>query len=297
MKSFLITILFITSLTIATLAQELNCKVTLSTEGIQTQNKELLATFDQTIADYMNKTRFTSERWEGRRIDCAMNILITSANESNNYTAQVVITSQRPIYKSLNNSLMLSINDGAWTFKYEKDQQLQQNQSVYDPITSYLDYYANLIIGLDFDSYEKLGGTRFFSKSLDLVNLGASSQFSNGWQNSSAAYSRRGLVEDLINEKFRAFREAYFDYHYNGIDVFQFKQEPALQNIVKLVNTLDNMRTKIDLRSVLLRVFFDAKNGELAQYLKALPNRDIFKTLKKIDPAHSSKYDEAMTSY
>lgn len=293
MKLFLLSILFISSLTIA---QELNCKVTLAMEGIQTQNKELLTNFDKTVEDYLNKTRFTSERWEGKRIDCAFSILITTASD-NNYTAQVVVTSQRPIYKSLNNSLMLSINDGAWSFKYEKDQQLEQNQSVYDPITSYLDYYANLIIGLDFDSYDKLGGTRYFSKALDLVNLGATSSFSNGWQNSSAAFSRRGLVEDLINEKYRPFREAYFDYHYNGVDIFQFKQDIALQNMTKIVTTLDNLRTKIDLRSVLLKVFFDAKHGEFGQYLKALPNRDIFKTLKKIDPAHSAKYDEAMTSY
>jgi len=97
-----------------------------------------------------------------------------------------------------------------------------------------------------------------------------------------------------MNEKFRAFREAVFDYHYNGIDIFEFKKEPAIFNIVKLINTLENMRTKVDMRSVLLRVFFDAKNGELAEYLKAAPNRDIYKTIKKIDPSHTAKYDEAM---
>lgn len=293
MKHVLFILLFSSALIFA---QELNCKVTVNMEKIQNENKELLGNFQRSIEDYMNKTRFTSERWEGGKIECSMNILFQTANE-NLYTAQVVVSSLRPIYKSLKNSPMLNINDGQWTFTFERNQQLQSNQSVYDPVTSFLDYYAYVIIGLDADSFDKLGGTPFFSKALDLVNLGATSgQYSAGWQNSSAVYSRRGLVEDLMNEKFRAFREAIFDYHYNGIDIFQFKKDIALQNIVKLVNTLDAMRTKVDIRSVYFRVFFDAKNGELSEYLKALPNRDIFKTLKKIDPAHMSKYDEAMVS-
>lgn len=288
---------FILTLTTINFGQELNCKITVNMEKIQTANKDLLTNFQKTIEDYMNKTRFTNERWEGGKIECSFNILFQSAND-NMYTAQVVVSSQRPIYKSLKNSLMLNVNDGSWTFLFEKNQQLQSNQSVYDPVTSFLDYYAYVIIGLDADSYDKLGGSPFFSKALDLVNLGATSgTYSAGWQNSSAVYSRRGLVEDLMNEKFRAFREAIFDYHYNGIDIFQFKKDIALQNIVKLVNTLDAMRTKVDLRSVFFRVFFDAKNGEIAEYLKALPNRDIFKTLKKIDPSHTSKYDEAMNSF
>jgi len=189
MKMFLLCLLISSTLT---LAQELNCKVTVNMEKIATGNKELLANFGRTIEDYMNKTRFTSERWDGPKIDCGLNILISTASD-NNYSAQVVVTSQRPIYKSLKNSLMLNINDGSWSFLYEKDQALQSNQSVYDPITSLIDYYANVIIGFDVDSYEKLGGSAYFTKALDLVNLGATSQYSNGWQNSSAAYSRRGL--------------------------------------------------------------------------------------------------------
>jgi hypothetical protein len=291
MKYFLLILVLISSFIYG---QELNCKITVNLEKLSGQSKDNLANFSTVVEDYMNKTRFTSERWEGGKIECAFNILLqTGSDNGNSYTAQIIVTSQRPIYKSTDNSLMLSINDNAWSFTYIKDQPLVQNQSVYDPVTSLLDYYAYVILGMDADSYEKLGGTRFFTKALDLVNLGATSSFSNGWQNSSATYSRRGLVEDILSDKYRPFREAFFDYHYNGIDIYQFKKDIALYYITKLVTTLEALRTKIDIRSVYIKVFFDAKNGELVQYLKEAPNKsELAKTLKRIDPSHAVKYDE-----
>ena len=275
------------------LAQELNCKVTVNMEKLQSAAKDPLAGFQKTVEDYLNKTKFTPDSWAGGKIECSMNILIQTANNPN-YTAQVIVSSQRPLYQSTQNSLMLNVNDGSWRFTYQKDQSLNSNQSIYDPITSFLDYYAYVIIGLDADSYDKLGGTRYFSKALDLVNLGATSAFSDGWQNSSASYSRRGLVEDLVSEKYRSFREAFYEYHYNGLDIFTWNQNIAIKNMAKLVFAIDNIRAKNDINTVLMKVFFDSKNGEMAESFKVYPNRDIYKTLKKIDPAHTKKYDDAL---
>jgi hypothetical protein len=273
-------------------AQELNCKVSVNMEKLQSAAKDPLAGFQKTVEDYINKTKFTTDRWEGGKIECSMNILIQTADNIN-YTAQVIVSSQRPLYHSTKNSLMLSINDGFWRFTYQKEQSLNSNQSIYDPITSFMDYYAYVIIGLDADSYDKLGGTRYFSKALDLVNLGATSAFSDGWQNSSASYSRRGLVEDLMSEKYRSFREAFYEYHYNGLDIMAWNQDIAVKNMAKLVFAIDNIRAKGDINTVLMKVFFDSKNGEMAESFKVYPNKDIYKTLKKIDPAHNKKYDDA----
>jgi hypothetical protein len=62
----------------------------------------------------------------------------------------------------------------------------------------------------------------------------------------------------------------------------------------KLVFAIDNIRAKSDINTVLMKVFFDSKNGEMAESFKVYPNRDIYKILKKIDPAHSKKYDDAL---
>lgn len=289
MKSLILSVLLSYTLSYS---QELNCKVTVNFESIPVVNRELLADFARTIEDYLNKTRFT-DKWEGDKIDCTFNIFFVGASSDVNYSAQAVITSQRPIYKSDKNSLMLSINDAQWSFIYEKNQTLYATQSVFDPLTSFLDFYAYIIIGFDMDSYDELAGNPFFTKAYDIVNLGANSSYRTGWEKSSSSYSRRGLVEDLLNEKFRPFREAYFHYHYNGLDIFDIKKTEAVKNIVNLVEVLYSLRTKIDISSVLIKTFFDAKSGEIIERLREYPDKSIFKKLKTVDPSRGLKYDEA----
>jgi hypothetical protein len=43
-----------------------------------------------------------------------------------------------------------------------------------------------------------------------------------------------------------------------------------------------------------MKVFFDAKAGEIVERLRGLVDPSIFITLKKIDAPHTSKYDEAL---
>ncbi len=290
MKYLIILILFVAS---TTYSQELNCKVTVNFESIPVVNRELLSNFAQTIEDYLNKTRFT-DKWEGDKIDCSFNVFFAGASSEVNYTAQAVITSQRPIYNSAKNSLMLSINDAQWSFIYEKNQTLYPTQTIFDPLTSFLDFYAYVIIGFDMDSYDELSGNPFFTKAFDIVNLGANSAFRTGWEKSSSSFSRRGLVEDLLNEKYRPFREAYFNYHYNGLDLLGEKKPIATKNIIKLIDVLEVLRNKVDINSVLVKVFFDAKSGEIIENLKTYSDKSVFKKLKKIDPSRGLKYDEAV---
>jgi hypothetical protein len=291
MKSIITALLIFTG---SIFAQELNCTVTINTDNIATSQKDLLSDFKNVVENYLNKTKFVGDSWEGPRIDCSFNILFVSGTMDGNYSAQAVITSQRDIYRSTDKSLMLKVNDNAWSFTYQKGQALYSNQSTFDPLTSFLDFYANLIIGLDLDSYIDLGGSDYFSNASGIANFGASSKFSSGWTLTSSAYNRRRLVEDLNNDAYRPFREGEFDYYY-GIDVFSLNKPLGQKYIVKLVDAIDKSKSKIDLNGVLMKTFFNAKSEEIIDRLKDYPDRyDVFVTLKKLDPAHGSKYDEAM---
>lgn len=292
MKKLLFLLFGITSLLFS---QELNCDVSVNTESIPVESRDLLVDFGNAIETYMNQTRFTDQSWEYPKIDCALSIFVTSASDETHYQAQIVVTSQREILKSEKKSLMLSINDNAWSFEYVKGQPLYSRQSVFEPITSLLNYYAYIILGFDADSWDELGGTPYFTKAFDIVNLGANSNFKTGWERNSSSYSRRGLVEDLLNEKYRPFREAIYEYYY-GLDYYEQNKEVGQKYIVKLVDALANLKKKMDLNGVLVKVFFDAKYGELINRLKSYPDKTVFEKLKKIDPAHLAKYDEALSN-
>ena len=279
------------ALSAAGLAQELNCRVEVNYENLSVNNRELLADFGNVIETYMNTTRFTTENWDGEKIECSLTIFFVSASGDVDYSAQIVIVSQRPVYQSTRNSSMLTVNDAAWSFRYERGQALYSNQSTFDGLTSFLDFYAMIIIGFDWDTWEEYGGSRYFQRAQDIVNFGSTSGFSNGWLSSSSSYSRWGLVNDLLAEKYSKFRSTVFDYHY-GVDIYQQDKTLGQQKIVSLIDNLYNMwETEGGLKSVLLNTFFDAKNGEMIELLRDYEDTSIFEKLKKIDPQNSTKYE------
>jgi len=275
-------------------AQELNCKVEVNYESLPVNNRELLTDFAGIIESYLNSTRFTNEDW-AQKIDCTFSIFFTGASSDVDYSAQIVIVSQRPVYNSPKNSSMLTINDGQWSFKFQRGQALYANQTTFDPLTSFLDFYALIIIGMDMDTFENFGGTVYFKRALDIANLGATSSANTGWLPSSAVYNRLGLIGDILNEKYAAFRGAVFDYHQYGLDSYSKNAKLAQEYMVQLINVLWEMYQKSgSINSVYVRTFFDAKNGEIVDYLRSYPDPEIFNKLKKIDPPHSAKYDSAM---
>ncbi|GBD86701.1 hypothetical protein BMS3Abin03_00623 [bacterium BMS3Abin03] len=274
-------------------SQELNCNVLVNYQNLPVNNRELLSDFKNVVMDYMNNTHFTDENWDGDKIECSLNIFFTGASSDVDYSAQIVVVSQRPIYQSTRNSPMLTINDGKWSFKYEVGQSMYANLDAFDPLTSLLDYYALIIIGFDMDTWAEFGGTPYFKKAYNIVNLASNSQNRNGWLASSSPYSRWGLVNDLLSEKYASFRSAIFDYHY-GIDIFAKNKQVGQTKLVEPIDILYTIYKKEGLiKSVLVKVWFDAKYGEITDHLKDYPDKTIFTKLKKIDPSHTGRYDSA----
>ena len=275
-------------------AQELNCTVRINVENLETFDRDFLDDVANSVEDYMNKTKFYGGEWEGERIECSMDIFFTSASNEVNYAAQVVVTSQREIYNSINYTRMLTVSDNSWTFSYKEGQSFYQYEPSFDQLTSFLDFYAYVIIGFDLDSYAELGGSPYFSKALNIVNFAVTGGASNSWLSTTGTYSRRKLVQELLDEKYRPFREGFYDYFY-GIDVYSQNKKVAQREIVKFVDKVAAIKDKIDIRSMLLKTFFDVKYGEIIEKLKGYQDkRGVLLKLMKIDPAHAAKYDEAI---
>ncbi len=291
-------IIFILSLFPAFLfAQELNATVTINVDQLPSQYKEKLADFQQTIQNYLNTNRYADDNWQGDKIDCSFNIFFLSGSGDVNFTAQAVITSTRPIYNSEKSSLMLNIMDDKWSFSYESGQSMNMDLNTFDALKSFLDFYALVIIGTDADSYDPFGGSPYFSKAIEISVLGSSSTKSKGWFVQSSAYNRRTFVNDLMDSKLQQFRQDYFNYHYNGLDLlFSGKKFRPIgqKNMAKLIIDLYNNKMLNVTRNVVLTVFFNAKAGEIAENLADYPDKSIFDKLIKIDPSNSAKYLKAI---
>ncbi|MCF6269843.1 MAG: DUF4835 family protein [Melioribacteraceae bacterium] len=292
MKKFIFLILILYSFS-TSYSQELEATVQINMEQLQTVYKENLEVFKQQIEDYLNTTKFTGGNWEWPKIKCSFNMFFTVADGEINYSAQVVVNSIRSIEGTENRSLMLNIMDNKWSFQYEKNQSIYFDPTIFNALTSFLDFYALVIIGTDSDSYEPFGGTPYFQGAMSIAILGGTTGYSDSWGTSSSNYNKRGFIEDATGAGFQKFRQDIFDYHYNGLDVFYRDKEEAYKSFEKLVNNLVKWKNTTNRRSPFVNAFFDAKSGELISYLQDYPDRSIFTKLIKVDPAHTSKYIEA----
>jgi hypothetical protein len=289
-----VTLIFLVSLNIY--GQELNATVTINYEQLPVKYKEHLRNFTNEVQTYLNTNQFSGGSWEWARINCNFNIFFTGAGGETNYNAQVVITSTRPIEGMETSTLMLSALDNTWSFEYEVGQPMYYAQTDFDPLTSFLDFYAFLIIGLDSDSYEAFAGNDYFNEALRIAVLGASSPFSDGWIVKTANYNKRAMVEDLLNSTYTQFRKDFTDYHYNGLDLYYQNKAQTYKSMEKLINNLAKLRKTLNKRSVLINTFFEAKHKEIIKYMLELDDRSIFETLKTVDPPRLSKYIEAAES-
>jgi hypothetical protein len=272
-------------------SQELDATVIVNSEKLSIRYREILADFGPMVQTYLNTTKFSGSPWEYEKIKCSFNIFFNTVSDESNYTAQVVVTSMRRVYQSQKFSPMMVVNDGNWAFVYEKNQTIFFDPNYFNGLTSFLDYYAYMVIGFENDSWEKGAGTPFFQKAFDIVNL-ANGRRATGWE-AGSSYNKSDFVQNILDNKYGAFRDATTEYH-RGIDIYAKNKAKGQELIVKMIKALDQMKSKIDFRSVYLKVFFDAKSGEIIEYLKDYPEKSIFKTLKTVDPPRLAKYDEIL---
>lgn len=288
--------IFILCFTASALSQELDCDVSITdAQALTAEARDNLVDFAQQLKDYMNKHRWTKEGIEGgEKIKCAIQIKFLGAPTDNHYSAQAFVGSQRPIFKLGRNTATMRVLDEKWEFEYSRYQSLTHDEYRFDPLLSFLDYYAYVIIGYDFDSYKSGDGTPYFQKAFEIVNKArGTTAGSKGWESAvRGSFSRGQLVEELLNPKYQDFREATFKYHYRGLDNLYKNEVKARKHALAGLEMISNLVEKVNQQSLIIRTFFDTKYMEIAEIFQKDPSADIYARLAKIDPAHQTTYDE-----
>ena len=184
LKSFL-TLLFALSLQVQ--AQELNCLVAVNSDLVDQTNQQVFRTLERSLSDYINKTKWTNKIYTAHeRVNCSMFITVSSYNPSTNqFVATLQVQSSRPVYNSTYESPVFNYNDKQFSFTYVEYQPLFYNANAFESnLISVITYYANIILGLDADTFALEGGTDYFKKTQEVVNLAQGSGYS-GWQHNA----------------------------------------------------------------------------------------------------------------
>ncbi|HSH64921.1 MAG TPA: DUF4835 family protein, partial [Bacteroidia bacterium] len=164
-------------------AQELNCQVQITTQQISGTDKRIYDLMKTQIYEFMNNRKWTNETFRNEeRIDCSILINITERLATDEFNATFQIQSRRPVFESSYNSVLLNFIDNDFHFKYTEGQQLDYSETTYlSNLTSILAFYANMVIGLDYDSFSLDGGTPYFQKALAIAN-NAQGSGEKGWK-------------------------------------------------------------------------------------------------------------------
>lgn len=280
-------------------AQELNCRVVVNAEQVQTSDRSVFEDMETAFSNFLNNRQWTADNFEPEeRIKC--NIIITLQNPSSigSYQATVQIQSARPVYNSNYETILLNFADRDWQFEYIESQPLNFNDNIFTSnLTSLLAFYAYIIIGLDYDSFSELGGSPYLRKALAIAN---NAQQSNrpGWNTLGSTRNRYWLVENLTNSQMQPVRTGIYQYHRLGLDTFQEAPDKSRQIIVDVLEDIQTTRKSYP-NSILVISFLDAKSDELINLFSEGPlpaRRKAYEILSNVDPANNSDYQKILSS-
>ncbi len=275
-------------------AQELNSRVQILAPNISNINKKNLEVLQNNIKDFLNNNKWTNTTYLAQeRIECNFVITITGWDGNSNYSAEAQIQSSRPVFGSSYYSTILNINDKDFDFNYNEGQSLDfSDQNYISNLSSLLGYYAYTIIGLDKDSFSKLGGTQFYARAQNVLNV-TQTAGNKGWKAFDGLRNRYWLNENLLNNSFKELRVFIYDYHLNGLDLLQENPTNGTKKIISILPTLQQM-DKQKLGSIFPNAYFSSKAEEITNVLSLADPLDRIKAynlLSDIDPANISKYE------
>jgi len=187
-SSFFLMVAF--AISTVSFSQEFQAKVTVNASRINTSvDKKIFTTLQDQLTNFINNRKWTSETYKPtEKIEVNFVLNIESIVETNVYKAQLLIQSARPVFSSTYQAALINYQDADVTFKYIEYQPVEFNESriagsdaFAANLTAIVAYYANMILGLNYDSFSPKGGEKYFQKAQYIVNNAPEGNNLNGW--------------------------------------------------------------------------------------------------------------------
>lgn len=275
------------------IAQDLNARVQVLSPKIQVANKRVFQTLETAMKDFLNGRKWSADPiLPQERIDCNFVLNVTNWDGSGTFTGELQVQSSRPVFGSSYSSTLLNINDKDISFTYTEGQTIDySDQNFQSNLSSIMAFYANIIVGLDYDTFSKFGGTPYFLAAQTIVTNAQTSSY-NGWKAFDGNVSRYWLSENLNNKLYNPLRSFLYDYHRNGLDLMAdnvSKARKAIDALLPLLQQIDRQRVG----SMLPLVFYTAKSDELVSIYSKADNQQRLTAMNlflQLDPANGNKY-------
>lgn len=275
-------------------AQELNAKFTIRSDKIQGVEKDVFTSLENSMTQLLNEYKWTNDVYKpGEKIECTFTLILNSMPDATSYEAELQINSRRPVYNSSYSTPLFAYNDTEVSFTYAQGESLEFNETnITNNLVAIVAFYANVVIGLDYDSFAPNGGRPYFDRAMSIVNA-AQSLSTKGWTAFDNDKNRYALGLALTEESSSAFHTMWYNYHRLGLDEMSTS---ALRGRDRIIAALPDLQKVYSARpaSPLLLFFGDTKLDEVADiYSEASSEekKEAYELLRRIYPTKTRQLD------
>ncbi|MEP7321486.1 MAG: DUF4835 family protein [Saprospiraceae bacterium] len=290
----LLSIAFLLILGFKAYNQELNAQVKVNTPKLQTVDPRVFRNLEDDIKKFMSTQLWTNDKFElHERIKCNFNLTIKEEVNSTTFKADLTISASRPVFGSTYESTLINYIDKNIVINYEPNRPLNYVQNVFsDRLTALLGFYANLIIGLDYDSFSSNGGSDYFLICQNILNTIPGNIVGEGWKPSDDTRNRYWILENIMSPRLRAMRTAWYSYHRLGLDLMSQSPEEGKTAMAKAMESIDEGKRSYP-AAIWLQMFIDAKANEVVDVFKKADKpqqQKIHAILNRLDPSSASRF-------
>lgn len=277
-------------------ATELNCEVDVNSDKITSGSKDVFNDLKKDVTDYMNTTKWTNATFgTNEKIYCKMLFTISSWDDATGaMQGDLQIQSQRPVFNSSYTTALINFRDMKVNFNYESGQSLVYSEmEMEDNLTAILNFWAYMIIALDFDSFELNGGDPYYERAAQIVRL-AQGSGETGWKAFEDNNNRSAVLSAFTDKQTSPIRQMLYDYHRMGLDQMVVTVDKGRSAITHTLENLGKIYEVAPL-SVCLTMFKDAKLDELINiYSKAntTEKESVYEMLYQVYPSENTRLEK-----
>ncbi|WP_294610047.1 DUF4835 family protein [uncultured Bacteroides sp.] len=288
--------LFLSAVALKTVAQELNCKLTVNYSQIQGTSTQVFTTLENVLMEFINTRRWTQAQYEvNERIRCSMNLTVKEYSEADGrWKCELIVQSTRPVWQSGYQTVVFSFKDTDVSFNYREFEPLELRDNVIDSnLTAVIAYYAYMIIGLDMDTMALQGGTDLFRAAEDIVTA-AQNLGETGWKAFDSSRNRYALVSDYLEDGMSPLRKLMYDYHRTGMDELSVNAVRARAAITTALGALRQAQQNKPM-SALPGLFTEIKKNELVNlysHAAMKEKEEICELLSSVNPSLTAEWEK-----
>tara|TARA_Y100000590_G_scaffold140745_1_gene161538 strand:+ start:1840 stop:2691 length:852 start_codon:yes stop_codon:yes gene_type:complete len=267
-------LLFVSIISIG-FSQFLEANVEIDMRRLSESERQLLYTLDKDLSEYFINNQFSSDASDFEMIIDFRLVLesISTSGSQTTINAQAILT----------NKLDQNFYAKGIQFPYNKGQKIIQD-SIFDPLAIFLDYYAFMFLAAELDTWEYMGGTSFYSKAIEKADIGKDSNFSRGWED---RWKKARKIKN--NQYLRTMRFNYF-LAQDELIKEKINYELVYESMLIFYENLKSIDEKLGSNKETLK-FLNAYHLSIAELLSVLEINNGLKLLMHYDDEHKKIYE------